>query len=340
MSYQLCMICVIINKKVLIMKKIAIIFFSLLLFFSFIKAENLIAKKKVFYINSYHSGLYWSDGIEKSIKEILSKSKIPLEFREVEMNSKRNNNEPYKIKIAQKIKNQIENFKPDVIITSDDNAFKYVILPYFKNSNIPVVFCGINGSSKKYGLPISNITGIEEVQLVPQTVEILSKYSKGDRVGFLKDDSLTTRIELAYFQKQLNKKMDARLVTSVEEWEKEFINLQNSVDILIIGYGGSIKEWDENKKQIKNFTLQNTIIPTGTGDGNLIEYALLSLPLKPEEQGEWVANTALKILEGEDIRNIPIVTNKKSNIFINTTLAKKFNIVFPFEIIDNAVLVK
>ncbi|QKF83486.1 ABC transporter substrate-binding protein [Halarcobacter ebronensis] len=322
------------------MKKIFSIFFSLLLFFIFIKAENISAKKRVFYINSYHSGLYWSDGIEKSIKKVLFKSNLPLEFKRVEMDSKRNNDEPYKIKIAKKIKNQIENFKPDVIITSDDNAFKYIILPYFKNSTIPVIFCGINGSSKKYGLPISNITGMEEVQLVPQTVEILSKYAKGNRVGFLKDDSLTTRIELDYFQKQLNKKMDARLVSSVEEWKKGFIELQNNVDILIIGYGGSIKDWEKNRKEIKNFTLQNTIIPTGTGDGNLIEYALLSLPLKPEEQGEWTANTVLRVLKGETIKNIPIVVNKKSNIFINTTLAKKFNIVFPFELIDNAVLIK
>ncbi|RXJ54084.1 ABC transporter substrate-binding protein, partial [Candidatus Marinarcus aquaticus] len=314
--------------------------FSLFLFFSFIKAENLIVKKRVFYINSYNSGLYWSDGIEKSIKKVFFNSKMPIKFKRAEMDSKRNNDEPYKIKIAQKIKNQIENFKPEVIITSDDNAFKYIILPYFKDSTIPVIFCGINGSSKKYGLPISNVTGMEEVQLVPQTVEILSKYAKGNRVGFLKDDSLTTRIELAYFQKQLNKKMEARLVTSVEEWKKGFIELQNNVDILIIGYGGSIKDWDKNKKEIKDFTLQNTIIPTGTGDGNLIEYALLSLPLKPEEQGEWAANTALRVLKGENIKNIPIVVNKKSNIFINTTLAKKFNIVFPFELIDNAVLIK
>lgn len=65
------------------MKKISIVFFSLVLFFSFIKAENLSAKKRVFYINSYHSGLYWSDGIEKSIKEILFKSDLPLEFKEL-----------------------------------------------------------------------------------------------------------------------------------------------------------------------------------------------------------------------------------------------------------------
>jgi len=327
------------KRKGIYMKKLFIFFFSLFTLTSYLDAKS-ISPKKVFYINSYHSGLYWSDGIENNIKKVLFKSKIPIEFKRVEMDSKRNNNEPYKIKIALKIKNQIENFKPDVIITSDDNAFRYVILPYFKDSNIPVVFCGINGSSKKYGLPISNITGIEEVQLVPQTVEILSKYSKGSRVGFLKDDSLTTRIELKYFQKQLNKKMQARLVKSVEEWKKEFIALQNSMDILIIGYGGSIRNWDENKKEIKNFVLQNTFIPTGTGDGNLVEYAVLSLPLKPEEQGEWAANTALKILKGEDVKNIPISTNKKSNIIINTTLAKKLNIVFPFDLIDNAEIVQ
>ncbi|ADG94755.1 conserved hypothetical protein [Arcobacter nitrofigilis DSM 7299] len=322
------------------MKKIFIIFFSLILFFSFIKAENLIVKKRVFYINSYHSGLYWSDGIEKSIKDTLLKSKIPLEFKRVEMDSKRNNNEAYKIKIAQKIKNQIENFKPDVIIASDDNAFKYVILPYFKNSTIPIIFCGINGTIKKYDQLPNNITGMEEVQLIPQLIDTLKKYAKGTRIGTLDDDSFSVKIQNQFFEKQLNQKITKRHATTIEEWEKNFIYLQNNVDILLLGNSGALVNWDKNKEKLKAFVKKETKIPSAAWDITLNNFALLIFANKPEEQGKWVANTALRVLKGENIKNIPIVVNKKANIYINTTLAKKLNIVFPFELIDNAVLVK
>jgi ABC-type uncharacterized transport system substrate-binding protein len=71
-----------------------------------------------------------------------------------------------------------------------------------------------------------------------------------------------------------------------------------------------------------------------------MKLSVLGYTTKPEEQGEWAANTALRVLNGENIKNIPIVVNKKANIYINTTLAKKLNIVFPFELIDYAEIVK
>ncbi|WP_164969817.1 ABC transporter substrate-binding protein [Arcobacter sp. F2176] len=322
------------------MKKIAIIFFSLLLFFSFIKAENLIAKKKVFYINSYHSGLYWSDGIEKSIKETLLKSKIPIEFKRVEMNSKRNNNEPYKMKIAQKIKNQIENFKPDVIITSDDNAIKYVIEPYFKNSSIPIVFCGINGTIKKYKELPFNITGMEEVQLIPQLIDALKKYAKGNRIGSLDDDSFSAKAQSDFFEEQLKRKIYKKHARTIDEWKKYYVYLQNNTDILLLGNSGALINWDKNKENLEDFVKEETKIPTAAWDITVSKFVVLTFANNPEEQGRWAANAVLRILKGEDIKNIPIAINEKANIYINTTLSKKLNIVFPFELIDNAVLVK
>ncbi|XPV68642.1 MAG: ABC transporter substrate-binding protein [Halarcobacter sp.] len=322
------------------MKKISFLFFLLFLFFSFIKAENIIVKKKIFYINSYHSGLYWSDGVEKSIKSTLFKSNLPIEFKRAEMDSKRNNNDAYKIKIAKKIKNQIENFKPDVIIASDDNAIKYVILPYFRDSTIPIIFCGINGTIKKYEQLPSNITGMEEVQLVPQLVDTLKKYTKGTRIGSLDDDSFSVKSQNQFFEKQLNQKITKMYAKTIKEWKKNFIYLQNNVDILLLGNSGALVNWDKNKEELKDFVKKETKIPSAAWDITLNNFALLIFANKPEEQGEWVANTALRVLKGENIKNIPIVVNKKANIYINTTLAKKLNIVFPFELIDNGVLIK
>ena len=37
---------------------------------------------------------------------------------------------------------QIQKFKPELIIASDDGAVKYLVVPHFKGEKIPVVFCG------------------------------------------------------------------------------------------------------------------------------------------------------------------------------------------------------
>lgn len=311
----------------------------LLILCSFLNAKDAIVEKKILYINSYHQGLYWSDGIEKSIKEILLKSNIPINIKTFYMNTKNIQNVLEHIEIALKAKEIIDSFKPDVVILSDDNALKYVYEPYYYKSKIPFVFCGINGSSSKYSLG-NNITGMEEVQLVPQLIKALKEYANKETIGYLKGDSLSSHEELKFFEYKLGLKIDARFVNNVDEWKTNFIDLQKNVGILLIGNGGAVKHWKDYEDEISIFVHKNIEIPIGTWDLDISNLAVLSLITKPEEQGNWSARVALRILNGEKPSDIKIVNNKESKIFINTTLAKKLNIVFPFDFIDNAELLR
>jgi len=322
------------------MKKLLLLLTSIFLSLSFLSANSLIENKRVLYINSYHTGLYWSDGIEKAVKRTLRESSLPITFKRIEMDTKRNSSESYKLRVAEKVKDLINEFNPDVVITSDDNAAKYVIVPYFKNSSIPFVFCGINGSAKKYGFPFKNVTGMVEIQLIPQIVNELRKYAKGDSIVYLKGDTLTSRIEADFFEKQLNRKIEKRFVTNAKDWKKQYLELQNSVDILLTGNGAGVKDWNENRNNIKEFIQKNTKIPSGTWSAIVDDLVLLSYANRPEEQGSWAAARAIDILNGKDISTIPIVTNEKATIHVNTKLGKKLNIVFPFDIMDNAVIVE
>ena len=322
------------------MKKIITIIFISILSMSFLKAEIPFEKKKVLYINSYHSGLYWSDEIEKAIKETLRKSQHPLVFKKIEMDTKRNSKESYKLRIALKVKDIIEEYKPDVVITSDDNVAKYVIVPYFYNSSIPFVFCGINASAKKYGFPTKNVTGMIEVQLVSQIVNSIKPFAKGDRIAYLKGDTLTSKIEAKFIEEKLGKKIEKRFVKTSKEWMENYLELQDSVDMILTGNGAGVIDWNEKRDEIKAFVRNNTKIPSGTWSAVVDDLVLFSYANKPDEQGEWAAKTALEILKGKDISTIPVVENKKATIHVNTTLVKKLNVVFPFEIIDNAVLVE
>lgn len=112
------------------------------------------AKKKVLLVNSYHKGYFWTDGITDAILESFgaivdthgavdnSKSKVILNI--TYMDTKRNSSEEYKKKTAISVKERIDSWQPDLVITTDDNAAKYLIVPYFKNTDLPFVFCGVN----------------------------------------------------------------------------------------------------------------------------------------------------------------------------------------------------
>jgi len=139
--------------------------------------------KRILYVNSYHKGYDWSDGEQRGAETVLAGSGIDL--RIVYMDTKNNTSEEFCRQSALKVKKYIEEFKPDVLIVSDDNAFAYVVAPYYRNGNLPVVFCGVNWDVSVYGAPYKNTTGMIEVALISQLYNHLRKFSKGDRVGFL-----------------------------------------------------------------------------------------------------------------------------------------------------------
>ncbi len=59
-----------------------------------------------------------------------------------------------------------------------------------------------------------------------------------------------------------------------------------------------------------------------------------------EEQGWWAGKTALRILAGTPLANIPIARNKNFRLYINMQLADRMGIKFPMNLIKRAILVE
>jgi len=117
---------------------------------------------KCLYISSYHKGYAWSDGVERGLKSALGNK---CDFRQFNMDTKRKKSATDISNSTEKALDIIDTWQPDIIITSDDNAAKYIIAPHFKNSDIPIVFSGVNWTVEEYGFPLANVTGIVEVAL-------------------------------------------------------------------------------------------------------------------------------------------------------------------------------
>jgi ABC-type uncharacterized transport system substrate-binding protein len=302
------------------------LFSFLVLFPMTTMAVENYAGKKILHIDSYHTGFEWSDGIAQGIRDVLEKSEVDLKV--VHMDTKRNASEAFIKSAALKAKAVIEKFKPDVVIASDDNASKYLIVPYYKNADLPVVFCAVNWDASVYGFPCKNVTGMVEVALIPEIVKHLKRYVKGNSIGFIAADRLSAKKEYQFHRELLNiGYTQAYFAKNFQEWRKLFLKLQDEVDMAIMLNHVGITGW--NDRQARTLVENHIKIPMGARNRWDMPFSLIGIVNIPEEQGAWAARAALKILEGVPPSKIPLTRNKQGKLFFNPRIGRKLGIATP-----------
>ncbi|MCP4692675.1 MAG: hypothetical protein GY859_31835, partial [Desulfobacterales bacterium] len=243
------------------------------------RAQRVSAKrKKLLYVNSYHKGYRWSDDIEKGLLKALAiqlnpdgsfqpggsekSEKNETTLRIFRMNTKLNTSEDFKKRAALSARTIIEEWRPDIVVASDDNAAKYLIAPYYINARTPFIFCGLNWDASVYGLPAPNVTGMVEVAPVLETIAMLKPYARGDRIGFIGSNTLSSRKEIHIYKKMLGVHFtDGELVDDFAEWKEVYLRLQDSVDMIIWVTPTGIKGW--RKDSARAFILRTTKVPSG-----------------------------------------------------------------------------
>lgn len=294
------------------------------------------SQKKVLFIDSYHEEYIWSGDITAGIRSVLD-PREDIDLKIFRMDTKRNQTEAFKREAAEKARALIESWKPDVVIASDDNASKYLIAPYYKNTDLPVVFCGLNWDASIYGFPAENITGMVEIALIRPTLKSMQKYAKGDRIGYLASDTVSERKEYANIVKRFDLKPEVRFIKTFAQLKEAYLELQKVTDMVLIQECRSVKDF--NHLEMVEFVRHNTQVPTGAMQKYLIHYALITFAKSGEEQGQFAAKAALDILGGKLPKNIPVTENKKASIFLNMKLARTMGIKFPIELVKNGHMI-
>ena len=305
----------------------------------FAHATAEAAPPRCLYVSSYHAGYEWNDGIERGLESVLQGK---CEIKKFYMDGKRHLEDDFAKAKALEAKELIDTWKPDVVIAADDNASKFLIMPYFKNAAIPVVFCGLNWTAEPYGYPYRNATGMIEVgPIEPLQAEVRAMVKNVRRGVFLSVDESTQHKEFARLEELYKRdgiKMTFTIVRTMAEWEAGFTAAQTQADFVLIGNNAGITSWDNDRA--RRYVYEHARRFTVAYFEWMAPYAMLTMAKISDEQGEWSGKAALLILNGTSPSKIPIVANRRWNMFANPRLLKKGGYQLSPEILRKAVKVE
>jgi ABC-type uncharacterized transport system substrate-binding protein len=267
------------------MQKTLIVASSLFLSMLVVPSTASSGANKCLYVSSYHRGYAWSDGVEQGLRKVLTGH---CEIRQIDMDTKRNKSAEFKQSAAAAVKREIESWKPDVVIVSDDNAAKYVVKEYYRDADTPFVFSGVNWTVKEYGFPYSNVTGIIEVAPLEAMLSHAVKYSGGAKNAiYLGADTLTEKKNLDRVASASNKlgiELRGILVSDASEWKSQYQAAQEA-DFIVMGSYSGISGWD--KVELSAFAVEHARKLTVTSHDWMMPFSTIGFTKIPQEHGEW-----------------------------------------------------
>jgi len=288
-------------------------------------------ESKCLFVSSYHQGYAWSDGVERGLRKALEGK---CQIRQFDMDTKRKKSLEEKKAAANEARALIESWRPDIVITADDNAAKYLIKPFYRDKDLPFVFCGVNWTVKEYGFPYRNVTGMIEVAPVKTMIEEAKALTPGaSRVLYIGADTPTEKKNASRIRQVAEMQgleFEQQLSSSLQSWIATY-EAGQKFDFIIIGSNAGIGDWSDDAafEAIKPITTQLTV----TSHEWMMPVTMLGMTKVPEEQGEWAGKVALQILDGALPNTIPIIANRKWDLYLNPALVESAGLKLPAQLL-------
>lgn len=344
------------------MKKILTIWISVLVLSLATPTSAQTKKHKIFVVSSYHREYLWSQDTQKGVCAgliefgFIDNTDQAAEFTETDyvessssvvkkvwMDTKRKSSKSKIATVVNTIMDEISEFSPDVVLLGDDNAANYIGNQLI-DTDVPVVFWGINGLPLKYGLldsldkPGHNITGIYQAGYLKECLEFLKKVAPDVKTfAVLSDDSPTGRSKAKALKNlhesgELPVKLAQSVVTNcLEEWKSKAIELKDKVDAFFMVNHNSLK--DENGKPVEQLEigawyLRNIEKPECAHEKQFAQEGMLCVcDDSGYNQGYEATKLAYRILKnGEQPGDIVVKAPPRGPFIINRERAKMLGI--------------
>ncbi|PRM87096.1 sensor histidine kinase [Aliarcobacter cryaerophilus] len=314
-------------------------------FISFLQASQ---NKEVLLIHSYHKGYAWTDDISSAIEKSFKEHKN-IELTTVYMDSKRIDDSIYLDNLAKLYKQQFSNRPFDLIIISDNNAFDFISKYYeylFKDT--PVLFCGINDYNKDNleKLYFKDISGVAEAVDVERNFELISKLHPNIKnLLIINDKSITglaVKKDLTKIIEKYKKEFDIEYTDNLEisDLKTKVSNLEkgNSAILFVLLFKDTTGKYFTYKQSFEEVRKVSKVPIYGLWDFYLNSGMVGGLLTSAVAQGQTVSKMAIEVLNGKDIKDIPVVEESPNIYIFNYNELKRFNIDIP-KYIENPIII-
>lgn len=310
--------------------------------FSFIKIFVLIsfisiyleAKPNILFLHSYHPSSVWTYEINRGMSSIFNdpaKYNIYIEY----MDTKRHNTEAHFENLKNVYEEKYKDFKFDVILSSDNNAFDFLkkynhIL--FKDT--PVVFCGVNNFKLEQINGFTNFTGVTEKVDIKLNYDLIMKLHPNTKTIYNLVDSTITGISVKKqmqeeIEKYENKNIKFEFLDQLTKKEliDKFTSLPENSIVLHHSFYTTKDNIYFDHSNLKDFLKKHVKVPMYTAARGLLGNGIIGgYIISGFAQGKTAALMAEQILNGINISNIPPKIKSPNSYIFDYTQIKKFKI--------------
>nr|CRH05533.1 exported protein of unknown function [Candidatus Magnetococcus massalia] len=315
-------------------------------------------QKRIMVVSSYHKSYRWSQntqqGLVTALLELgyldtpeqgeqftrtdqLTTPRVVLQ--KMWLDSKHKNSPREIAAAAQKVIIAADRFKPDLMLLGDDNAAN-LLGNYYLDTDLPIIFWGVNVSPMKYGLlddmqhPGHNVTGVYQTSYIEDGLRSLQKVLPHiKRVAVLSDSSPTARPKAKkIYHLQRQKRLPVEIVKIVvtkraSEWKAEAEALLDQVDGYVVLNHSTLKD-DRGRTvpetEITRWFTDTIPKPSLTDVRYLVEMGLLAVR---EDSGFKQSYRAMKIAHEvlhnrADPAQLPAVSPEPGQFLVNRERAR------------------
>jgi hypothetical protein len=308
-------------------------------------ADDGFPGRKVLVVHSYDRGFAWTADIDDALQRALVPRQVQV--RTVFMDTNLHPLEADIVAAGRKAADLMLEFRPDVVIASDDNAQKHFAARYAGNASAPsFVFCGVNKAPATYGYPAVNVTGVTENLAWAKGLELLRRLQPSvSRVAVLMDVRPSSLTEAEKMKSAGPGDIEASwfAIGSLEEWQRRVRTASSEYDALAVLTCHNLTDAEGRivpAEQVMLWTRDNAALPSlGFFDYAVADGALCGVIQTGFEHGTLAASLALRILGGERAGDIPVVTQTRGLIMLNAFTARKLGIEIPHRLAQEAAAI-
>jgi ABC-type uncharacterized transport system substrate-binding protein len=310
-------------------------------------AYNAENPAHILILHSYHPEYLWEQELNTGILAGLAQGGYSEEAGNIVldyywMDTKRLNSDAYMGRIGRDATLYIQMTWPDLVIATDDNAFRLVVRSWEDESR-PFVLAGLNGRLADYDLTNRpNIAGVLERMHFQETMGWIRRvFPDAKKVILLSDQSDTS---IALIPDFLTAATQAELIAttltaqSFAQFQRYAESAFERGDVLVLGQYHTLVDEEGtviDSREVIDWLVANSPLPVvAIWEFSVQDGALGGSVISGETQGTEAGLAAVHILNGDAPKDIGFVEPKRGKLTINWAAAQRWGVTFPLDLLE------